>query len=298
MASIRLRVPSKINLHLRVGTPDADRFHPLRSWFVTTSLCDRLICSVRPGPREIDLRCDDPSIPTDARNLVVRAATRYLEAVRADVRVEFGLAKRIPHGAGLGGGSADAAAALFALDALVGPTVAEPPTLASLAAAIGSDVPFFLGPPSAIATGRGERLVAAPPPAVGWAVLILPTFGISTPAAYGALDRLRPVAPASALEPFDVDAWARLDAPALAARLVNDLEPAAFSLEPALATLHASAEATLGRPVRMSGSGSTLFAIFDDEATATAGAAALPPDWDRRVVRLAAMTIDTAEESP
>ena len=282
MRSLTLRSPSKINLHLRVAGPDAGGFHPLRSWFVTTNLHDALSTKLAPTPgfaRSIALRCDADWVPTDGSNLIVRAAERYLDAMEAiapgggQVAIDFTLIKRVPAGAGLGGGSSNAAAALLAIDTLLSRDHPRRPDLAALAAMLGSDVPFFLGPTSAIATGRGEHLTATPAPAARIALLILPPFGVATPAAYRTLDAIRPVAPADVLAPFDADAWSRLDARALSARLTNDLEQAAFALAPALGRLRSELEATLDRPVRMSGSGSTLFALFDSglEATAAAG---------------------------
>lgn len=302
MPSIALRSPSKINLHLRVAGPDASGFHALRSWFVTTDLCDELTVTLAAGrPRSISLRCDVAWVPTDGTNLVVRAAERYLDAIEAlapgagQAAIDFTLAKRVPAGAGLGGGSSNAAATLWAIDRLFERDHARRPDLTALATTLGSDVPFFLGPSSAIATGRGERLTATPPPAARFALLIFPPFGVSTPAAYRTLDAIRPTAPADVLNAFDADAWSRLDARALSTRLVNDLEPAAFALAPALASLRVQLESTLTRPVRMSGSGSTLFALFDDAAEAEAAKSRL--ELAAAVVRLGATPIEGALSS-
>lgn len=302
MQTIRLRSPSKINLHLRVAGPDASGFHPLRSWFVTTDLCDGLAATVAPAAaRRVTLRCDDPTLPTDGRNLVVRAAEAFLAALPTSARpfaVELDLAKRIPAGAGLGGGSSNAAATLRALAELLSPYVSGRPALEPIAARLGSDVPFFLGAPSAVATGRGEQLVAAPAPRADVALLIFPPFGIPTPAAYRKLDEIRPAADTGTLDAFDVDEWATLGAAELSRRLVNDLEPAAFALEPRLSALRDDAERTIGRPVRMSGSGSTLFALFDDEAEAAAARADFGDAVRSQVVRLGAATVGPALSPP
>jgi 4-diphosphocytidyl-2-C-methyl-D-erythritol kinase len=268
---LTLRSPSKINLHLRVSSPDASGYHPLRSWMITTTLCDELTFTSRHDrPSNISLTCSDPSLPTDGRNLVHRAATAVLSGTT--LAADIHLLKRIPAGAGLGGGSGNAATTLVALNRLLklGQSDAE---LHAIAATLGSDVPFFLGTPSAIASGRGEVLEACPPPALArHAVLIMPPFPVSTAAAYRALDALRPTAEEATLSPFDAAAWSALPATELLGRLVNDLEPAAFHIEPRLADLRAQVEAALGRTVRMSGSGSALFTLFDaaDEATARA----------------------------
>lgn len=271
MDRIRLASPSKINLHLRVGSPRADGFHPLCSWMVTTSLCDRI--EIRQAGSGIRLTFDDPSIPTDASNLIVRAAQLLLDRLPSEKRIglEIDLAKRIPAGAGLGGGSGNAATTLAALNSLLGnPFAAD--QLATFAAQLGSDVPFFLGSPSAIATGRGESLEPVAGPAARFAILILPPFPISTAAAYRVLDQLRPTEAPGTLDPFDPRQWASLPARELLQRLRNDLEIAAFAIEPRLGSLRAAIEQHLGRAVRMSGSGSTLFTLFDTaEAAREAG---------------------------
>lgn len=271
---LTLRSPAKINLHLRVAPPDASGFHPLRSWMITTSLHDELTFRRLPGSAAgIALTCDDPTLACDGTNLVVRAAETLLAATGSKATVAVHLAKQIPAGAGLGGGSGNAATTLVGLNRLLalGQSVEQ---LAAIAATLGSDVPFFLGPPSAIATGRGEILKPCPVPLLArHALLILPPFPISTAAAYCTLDAIRPVAADDILAPFDAAGLAELPADALLRELSNDLERAAFAIEPRLAELRQSLEEKLGRTVRMSGSGSTLFTLFDDrsDAITTAG---------------------------
>jgi 4-diphosphocytidyl-2-C-methyl-D-erythritol kinase len=263
---------SKINLHLRVGAPRADGFHPLRSWMVTTDLYDWIEFRrvVEPGIR---LTCNDPSIPVDGSNLIVRAADAILDRLVPAERfgLDISLTKSIPAGAGLGGGSGNAATALRAVNDLAGKPCSDA-DLSALAAQLGSDVPFFLGPPSAVATGRGEHLEPVPLPDPRFAILILPAYPISTARAYRVLDELRPVEPAGTLDPFDADAWSHLGSERLLSRLRNDLEAPAFVIEPRLGELRSAIEAHLERTVRMSGSGSTLFTLFDtmqDAARAT-----------------------------
>ena len=267
--SLTLFSPAKINLHLRVAPPDATGFHPLRSWMVTVGLHDALRGTVANSASGISLHIEgDASLAADATNLVHRAAV----ALRPMRGLTFELMKRIPSGAGLGGGSGNAATALVLVNTLLEQNRSRE-ELHEVAATLGSDVPFFLHAPSAIATGRGERLESCPPPRPQSALLILPPFGVSTPAAYRTLDQLRPTTDTDVLAAFDVDVWSSLAALDLLPRLRNDLERAAFGLEPRLGALRIDVQRTVDRTVRMSGSGSTLFTLYDDIEAAEAAAA-------------------------
>jgi 4-diphosphocytidyl-2-C-methyl-D-erythritol kinase len=191
------------------------------------------------------------------------------------------LAKRIPVGAGLGGGSSDAALALVGLNRLWGAGWSAE-RLSDFAARFGSDVPFFVaagfGTPSAACSGRGEVVRPVPRPGPKWAVLVLPPFPLATRDVYARFDEMglgsdRDVDPAGGAGP-DWQSWSGLGAERLLPRLVNDLESAAFSLSPQLAALRAGVEQTAGRVVRMSGSGSSLFTLFDADEAGAARAAA------------------------
>jgi 4-diphosphocytidyl-2-C-methyl-D-erythritol kinase len=266
--------PAKINLHLRVGAVRQDGFHPLHTWMVTVGLFDTLdfltATDQRGGetagqPGNIALTCDNALVPVDDRNLVVRAARLLLAegGSRApSTSIAVRLAKTIPMGGGLGGGSSNGATALSALNMLwsLGLSLER---LSELAASLGSDVPFFLHGPSALCTGQGEKIVPLARPRPQWAVLMLPDFPIATAEAYRRLDALRGNDFAEKPEAEDLTLWPTLPAVDLLPRLANDLEAAAFDLQPALGKLRQAAEEIAGRPVRMSGSGSTLFTLFD-----------------------------------
>jgi 4-diphosphocytidyl-2-C-methyl-D-erythritol kinase len=186
--------------------------------------------------------------------------------------VDAALAKRIPPGAGLGGGSANAAATLRGLDALwrTGWPTAR---LAALAATLGSDVPFFLHGPSSVCTGRGERVSPVPPPALArWAVLALPDVHMPTADVYRRFDEMGLGFDEAIDRPPEWNAWASSPSDELMPRLVNDLERPAFGIRPALGTLRGRIESALGRPVRMSGSGSSLFTLCDGQGEAGAWA--------------------------
>jgi 4-diphosphocytidyl-2C-methyl-D-erythritol kinase len=228
-----------------------------------------------PGPA-VRLRCDPPGLPTDEQNLVYRAlagwAARVREAGGRFPPVDAVLAKRTPAGAGLGGGSSDAACAILAAARLTAGNRSgrgsSADDLSAFAARFGSDVPFFLHGPSAVCTGRGEVVRPIPPPAARWAVLVLPPVVMPTPDVYRRFDAMQLGTDLAMADEPDWAAWARLPAIDLLPRLANDLEPAAFELRPELDELRRAAERVVGQPVRMSGSGSSLFTLFDEQAAA------------------------------
>jgi len=307
----RFLAPAKVNLHLRVGPPRPDGFHPLLSWMCTVGLFDTLeIRFERAGDAGIALAIDPASatpaddhgarpsgqggateshVPVDGRNLVVRAADAWVRATAVageegsgrpalPGRVSVVLGKRIPVGAGLGGGSSDAARTLLALDAIAAVGGAAPTSrqrLCDLAATLGSDVPFFVFGPSAACRGRGEVVTPITPPRPRWAVLVLPPVHMPTPAVYRQFDAMGLGRNADVDAAPEWAAWARLPATELLPLLVNDLEPPAFALRPDLGELRLQCERVVERPVRMSGSGSSLFTLFDDEQDARAAAARL-----------------------
>jgi 4-diphosphocytidyl-2-C-methyl-D-erythritol kinase len=198
------------------------------------------------------------------------------------------LQKRIPTGAGLGGGSSDGARMMQALSRLWAANL-PPPQLAALAATIGSDLPFFFFGPSGVCRGRGEIVKPIPAPRrARWAVLmLLPEIAMPTPAVYQKFDQMK-LGDARAVEQtIDLSAWADLPALELLPRLVNDLERPAFALRPDLGKLRHETELRLQRPVRMSGSGSSLFSLFDEESAAEDAAAYLDRDNDGFAIVLA-----------
>jgi 4-diphosphocytidyl-2-C-methyl-D-erythritol kinase len=269
------RAYAKINLDLRVAALGGDGFHALSSWFVTVGLCDELTFADYPIPG-IQLACDDHELVVDGRNLVVRAASDLLLSLAEDdparnAGLAISLAKRIPTGGGLGGGSSDAAATLLGLVEHLN-LACDPAHLHRLAQRLGSDVPFFLSPPSALCTGRGEVVDPLPPPKPPACLLVLPEVRMPTPAVFREFDRLGlgRVLPDRRLARADYSRAADLSAEGLLESLSNDLEPAAFSLVPELGELRDHIELRLSRPVRMSGSGSSLFTLFDSLSEAEA----------------------------
>ncbi len=255
---MKLSAPAKVNLSLRILGQRPDGYHDIETLIAPIDLADEIDVTTAPGD-EINLTSDDPSIPTDERNLATRAARAFAGRTGIRSAVTIHLGKRIPHGAGLGGGSSNAAAVLTALNDLH-ETHLPLTTLESIGATIGSDVPFFVRRQPAWARGRGEVLEPATLPDHLPLVLIKPPFGIETPWAYQAYAESK------------IDPGALIDPQTLGSvTLTNDLERPAFQkfiLLPLIKTWLLAQPET--QAALMSGSGSTLFAIAKSESAATA----------------------------
>lgn len=253
--SFTLEAPAKLNLSLRVLRRREDGFHDIDSLMARVpGLHDLITFSDAPGDV---FRCDDPSVPEDGSNLVVKAREAYRAATGFDVPLDIFLQKKVPHGAGLGGGSSDAAATLAGLNRLNGDAL-DTPRLMEIAGTLGSDIPFFLGPPVARATGRGETIEAAAPLASLPILLLKPSFGVATPDAYKRWKDSKEL-PGIAYGP-QVFPWGEL---------VNDLERPVFEKHLFLAEVKAWLMAQPGvAGALMSGSGSTMFAVLGDPSQA------------------------------
>jgi 4-diphosphocytidyl-2-C-methyl-D-erythritol kinase len=258
--SARVRALAKVNLGLKVLGTRPDGYHELRTVFQTISLADTLEIQVTPARRTSISVASNVAIP--GGNLVERAANLALDAMRRAARVEMRLTKRIPMGAGLGGGSSDAAAVLLALPALGG-RVLPLPVLAELAACLGSDVPFFLLGGTAVALGRGTELYPLPerPPAFG--LVVAPGVHVSTAEAYRDLDaarRLTSELPQNIISSFQSSVWE--EATASSERAGNDFEQIVFANHPRLKALKRQLGKLGANPALLSGSGSALFGVF------------------------------------
>ncbi|HVM28681.1 MAG TPA: 4-(cytidine 5'-diphospho)-2-C-methyl-D-erythritol kinase [Mycobacteriales bacterium] len=282
------RAPAKINLHLSVGRLRRDGFHDLITVFHAVSLTDEVTAT--PSDRlSIVVDGDDAaSVPADATNLAWRAAALLADHTGRAPGVALRIRKSIPVAGGCAGGSADAAAALVACDALWGTGMTRE-GLASLAARLGSDVPFSLHGGTAMGTGRGERLT--PVLARGsyaW-VLALADGGLSTPAVYGELDRLRAGGRvAVAAQPSGVLAALRSgDATGLGRALHNDLQPAALALAPGLSALLEAGRGLGALGCLVSGSGPTVALLAESPSAADDLAARLAGGGLCRAVRRA-----------
>ena len=246
-----MRVASfaKINWSLRITGRRPDGYHDLETVFQTISLRDELTF------RESDslsLHCDDPSVPADESNLVLRAARAL-----GSPQVTIELTKRIPAGGGLGGGSSNAAATLLALDRLYS---MQRNDLGSVALSLGSDVPFFLLGGTAYATGRGEVLTPLPPMTGIPLLLIIPEERVATREAFARVQRFS--------EPLGIDAYQT------PAHFTNDFEEPVFAMLPHLAEYKRRLYDAGASWASMSGSGSTIAGSFETAAARDAAAGA------------------------
>ena len=271
MSSIEKQSPCKVNLLLNILGKRPDGFHELETIMHPVRVFDVLF--VRRGSTGLKLTCNEPSLPTDGKNLVYRAAESFLAKAAIKEGIEIHLEKRIPLAAGLGGGSGNAATTLLALNELFG----QPLThlqLDAIAASLGSDVPFFLQSQPALATGRGELIQPyAPFPSLagGAFLLVHPGFGISTAWAYQQLARFPQAL--NGRRGRAAELLALLKTPELKASakaLYNSLEAPAFEKFPLLALFCEFFLENGAAGALMSGSGSTTFAVVENAPKAEA----------------------------
>lgn len=281
MSPLVLFAPAKLNLFLAITGRRADGFHDLLSVVAPVAWGDTL--RMEPAS-EFSLACDDPTVPVDETNLVLKAARVFCAATGWRGGARFLLEKRIPMGAGLGGGSSDGAVALRGLNELAGKPLPAA-SLEALAMQLGSDCALFLRDGPVVMRGRGERLELLPTEAAkrlgGRRVLIFkPAFGVSTPWAYAQMASRAPQSylPAEKAE-TKLAAWlgdATSDAEAL---LFNNMEEVAFSKFVALPTLLKILRERFGLAPRMSGSGSACFAFLDERSPVAEIAAEIRSAW-------------------
>ncbi len=277
--SVVVRVPGKINLQLSVGPKEADGFHGIVTVFQSISLYDDVSVTKEEIGAGLSLNINGDhvhGVPTDESNLAWRAAVMMCQKheLNADLRID--IKKSIPVAGGMAGGSADAAATILAIDALfsLGQTREE---LQHAGSELGSDIPFMLSGGTAVGRGHGDQVTAALSRGTYHWVLALSTLGLSTPAVYGECDRLREGMKVATPQVSDhlLQALLAADPEALGKSLVNDLQPAASSLRPALRLILdvGSEYGSLGSIV--SGSGPTVAFLVSDEDQALDLAVAL-----------------------
>ena len=269
--SVTVRAAAKVNLHLGVGRPGPDGYHPLATVYQTLSLHDDVTATTRPR-WAVDLVCEDDidrdAFPLGEGNIVVRAGRLLAAHHGVDLAAGFTVRKSIPIAGGLAGGSADAAAALVALDRLWDLQTSDDELL-SLAGQLGSDVPFALVGGTALGAGHGELVTPMLDEATRWWVVVPATKGLSTPAVYRHFDALCPDAPVEVAVPSELRV--ALDDPdnrILAAALCNDLEPAAIDLRPELGELIEAGERAGALRGIISGSGPTCMFLCSDRGSA------------------------------
>ncbi|MBP6864318.1 MAG: 4-(cytidine 5'-diphospho)-2-C-methyl-D-erythritol kinase [Candidatus Didemnitutus sp.] len=288
---VTLFCPAKLNLYLAVTGRRADGFHDLVSVVTPLAFGDELEAELRPGSGEeprFTLACDAPGVPLDGTNLVLKAAQAFAAATGWDGAAHFRLQKRIPTGAGLGGGSSNAVAALRALDRLAG-TALSAQRLEALAAGLGSDCVLFLRSGPVIMSGRGEQVEDLPEGAAGRlrgrrVIVFKPSFGIATPWAYGRMVARGTDYIARDEAEATLARWLADTQAPVAALLANNMQPAAFEKYVALPLLLARLRREFGVATLMSGSGSACFALADDPAQEAAVAVCIRECWGEQAV--------------
>jgi 4-diphosphocytidyl-2-C-methyl-D-erythritol kinase len=275
---MQIVAPAKINLSLRILNRRPDGFHEIETLIAPISLYDKI--DIEKQNRWIDFSCDDPTLSTGEDNLVVRAAKLFLEQAKIKSGVSIKLQKKIPHGAGLGGGSSDAAATLRALNQLFETNLSRA-DLAKLGSTIGSDVPFFLFESAALCKGRGEIVQPTKLKKKMSILLLKPAFSVSTAWAYSRWQNSMEV-PGVSHQPqkFDGQVFA------------NDLERPVFEKFVFLAHLKSWLLKQSDVAVAlMSGSGSTVFAVLRDKANGISVEQRAHEEVDREIWTCACETI-------
>lgn len=276
-----MTAPAKVNLRLRVLGRRPDGFHEIDTLFQAIDLADDV--GVRLEGEGIRLRVSGGDVGPERENLAYRAAARFAELMGRPDGVEIDLTKRVPAGAGLGGGSSDAAAVLRCLAEFAG-VAREDPRLVRCAAALGSDVPFFLCPsPLARGRGRGERLEPLAPLGVADLVVVSPPVHVPTALAYAALAAAR----VDSTRASDEEAWTPTGWADVAARATNDLQAAIAARHPEIGHALSALRSAGAAFALMSGSGSSAFGLFPSAAVAHAVAEDLTRElgWSSRAVR-------------
>lgn len=284
-SAVNVPCPAKINLTLSVGPPGADGLHPICSWMVGVTLFDELTVRRTTGESQFDIGWSSDA-PRPGRvdwpiekDLTYNTHRLLEQHVGRKLPTEAVLRKRVPAGAGMGGGSSDAAGMLKALNTLFDLHLPHA-AMVQFASRLGSDVAFFLGPPSAIIAGLGERCDPAPLERPIYMTLILPDLHCDTAAVYRKFDELRP------------DARLRVITPQRKAEgvLTNDLADAALAVEPRLRRLRDLCVTATGKSVHITGSGAAMFTVHPDAA-----AAALTARLVRERCGVPAVTVRTIE---
>ncbi len=251
MTDMQVFAPAKINLSLKILGRRDDDFHEIETLIVPISLCDEIRIDKDDAKEGIDFRCDDPSVPQGDNNLAVLAARAFFAATRIKPAISIELKKKIPHGAGLGGGSSDAASMLLALNKLF-ETNLPSEALAKMGETIGSDVPFFIFQSAATCRGRGELVTPLKFHEQLAILLLKPAFAVPTEWAYSHWQDSREIPGVSyAVQQFGDQAF------------INDLERPVFEKFVFLAQLKMwlLRQPKVGAAL-MSGSGSTMFAVL------------------------------------
>ena len=269
--SVTVRVPAKVNLQLSVGPREADGFHNLVTVFQAISIFDDVTITLSPPKSGVSISIigdQRHGVPADNSNLAIKAIALIAKEYDLEIDAHVEIKKLIPVAGGMAGGSADAAAAIVAVDYLYSLGMSRE-EMAEIAAQLGSDVPFMLSGGTAIGTGHGDQLTAALSRGTYHWVLALSSIGLSTPAIYNECDRLRSESEIAEPQTNELLMQALLaaDPKSVGAHLVNDLQAAACSLRPALRLVLDVGQEYGALGALVSGSGPTVaFLVTDEEA--------------------------------
>lgn len=265
---VSVAAPAKINLILRILDRRPDGYHNLWSLMQAVALKDEIVLRLGPQRGRIELTCDQPDVPVGPDNLVCRAAALVLERACLDYGLAIQLRKRIPVGAGLGGGSSDAAATILGLDRLfdLGWSSRQ---MAEVGGSLGSDIPFFFFAPCAKVSGRGEMVSPLALTGHRTVLLVNPGFGVETKWAYQTLAATRASAPALGKDLVELDGRPSISWDALRPRMGNDFESVVFPHHPLLQETKQVLLSHGAESAFLSGTGATVFGIFASLSEAT-----------------------------
>jgi 4-diphosphocytidyl-2-C-methyl-D-erythritol kinase len=276
---LKFKTPAKVNLGLHIHGKRRDGFHELETIFQMVSLYDEI--ELEPLSSGIELECDTSGVPTDDTNLVCQAAILLQKFCHIKDRgVGIRLKKNIPFGAGLGGGSGNAAGVLMGLNRLWNLKLKQE-KLISLASELGSDVPFFLTSPCALGMGRGEQLTVLKPSSKFQVLLVFPGFPIATSWVFQNL-KLKLTKRENNISILRKNIYLS-DISALGSQLYNHLEPVVIQRFPEIQVIKNQLQTLGALGVLLSGSGSTVFGIFDNPDKAKVACESLKGDWKRVV---------------
>jgi len=256
MSELTISSPAKINVCLSVLSRRPDGYHEVEMLMQMVGLYDEVRVALR-GTRGISVTCDNSTVPVGEANIAYRAAEAIQSLSGSDAGLSIAITKRIPVAGGLGGGSGNAAAVLVACNKLL-KTAFTRERLAEIGAGLGMDVPFFLHGPTALAQGRGERLTDLPPPDRFWVLLVNPGFEASTAWVYKNLTL-------GLTNRGDCNKIQRLTVSNAREVLHNDLEAVTSAEYPVIGRCKKALQSVNARGVLMSGSGPTVFGIFETE---------------------------------
>ncbi len=289
-----LKLPSfaKVNLHLRVLGKREDGYHEVCTVFQTVSLCDEI--AFEPAD-SLTLTCDDPAIPVDASNLIIRAAEALRDRVEASAGAKMHLIKKIPSPGGLGGGSSNAATALLGLRRLWDVEVSEE-ELTEIAVELGSDVPYFLTGGTAIGFGRGEQVEPIREFAHDGVVIVTPPVAISTPNAYSRLG-MGYLTKSEAGHTLSVCRTTVSDEVEWQKEVVNDFESTVFADHAEIKTACERLISLGATAAGLSGSGASVFGYFDNEETRQTAIKALGNEANWRSFAVATISREQYREA-